>query len=139
MVKMYNIGYNSNPEAQISAMRSLWPQFTHKCVGNKIIFTGCLKVSEEIQEYKIKVVYDGGSAPRVYILRPQLVDNPKHVYKEGCLCLYHPDNFKWNAHKLVAQEIMQWTCAWIYCYEYWLQSGEWVGPEVAHNNQKKSQ
>lgn len=80
-----------------------------------------------------------GNTPKVFVLSPQLVDCPKHTYKEGCLCLYHPDNFKWNAHKLVAQEIMQWTCAWIYCYEYWLQSGEWVGPEVAHSKQKVSQ
>lgn len=136
MAMKYDIGYKSNPEAQISAMRNLWPQFSHVIAGKKLIFVGTLNVCESIQEYKIKVVYNGNIAPQVFVISPQLVDHPKHVYKEGCLCLYHSDNFKWNAHKLIAKEILQWTCAWIYCYEYWLQSGEWIGPEVSHNKQK---
>jgi len=32
----------------------------------------------------------------------------------------------------VAGDIMGWTAGWIYFYEYWLQTGEWIGPEVPH-------
>ena len=41
-------------------------------------------------------------------------------------------NYNWNVDKLIAKDIVPWTAAWIYFYEYWLRTGEWVGPEAPH-------
>ena len=32
---------------------------------------------------------------------------------------------------------MDWTIAWIYFYEVWLETNIWYGPEVPHNNNKE--
>ena len=32
---------------------------------------------------------------------------------------------------------MDWTIAWIYFYEVWLETKIWYGPEASHNNKKK--
>lgn len=118
--------------AQIGAMKSKYPQFHSTVKGVCVTFTGELMVKPELPTYTISVEYRGGQKPLVHVISPALVENAKHTYSDKSLCLYHPDNFNWHSSRLVAKEIMQWTIAWIYFYEYWLQSGEWIGPEVPH-------
>jgi len=101
--------------------------------GN-IVFTGKLQVKPELPVYTIRVVYRGNARPQIFVLDPVLVDDAPHIFPDtGSLCLYHKDNYKWTGSKLIAQDIMGWTAGWIYFYEYWLQTGEWIGPEVPHN------
>lgn len=126
-----------NPIIQIGAMKSKFPQFKNKQKGDNVIFTGDLFIKPELPIYNISIEYRGDSRPFVRINSPALVDKPPHFYQSTkSLCLYHIDNYKWKSDKLIAKEIMQWTIAWIYFYEYWLQTGEWVGPEVEHNTEK---
>lgn len=118
---------------QIGAMRSRYPQFHAQQKGEKVIFTGTLRVREDLPEYKVRIEYRGAAAPIVTIISPRLVENAPHMYNNPrCLCLYHQDNYKWTGEKLVANDIVPWTAAWIYLYEYWLRTGKWVGPEVPH-------
>lgn len=126
-----------NSQIQIFAMRQKYPQFKSKIEGNSIIFTGDLQVKPEFPKYKVSVEYRNSLSPIVKILSPQLVDNPPHVYSEKKLCLYHPDNFKWKKEKLISNEIIEWTSAWIYFYEVWLETGKWYEPEAPHNIQKQ--
>lgn len=121
-----------NIQIQIGAMKAKFPQFRCICKGRNLTFVGELLIKPELPIYKVTVEYRGNLRPLVHVISPKLVDNAKHVYADGSLCLYHPDNFKWYGKKLIANEIMQWTIAWIYFHEYWLQSNEWIGPEVPH-------
>lgn len=127
-----------NPEIQIGAMRSRYPQFKVKKLGaGKIEFTGDLQVKPELPVYTVSITYRGDSSPIVKVLNPQLVAEPPHIYKEKrTLCLYHPSNFHWTGEKLIAKEIVSWTAAWIYFYEVWLQKGIWYGPEAEHTTPK---
>lgn len=120
-------------------MRSKFPQFQSKQIGDNIIFKGDLFVKPELPIYTISIKYQGNKRPIVKIISPKLVENPPHTFADKSLCLYHSKNFKWNANKLIAKEIMQWTIAWIYFYEYWLQTGKWAAPEVFHNTEKKDE
>lgn|SRR5690554_3502373 len=130
----------ANPIVQISAMKSKFPQFKSKQKGNEIIFTGELLIKPELPTYKISVEYRGNLRPLVKVISPALVENPPHFYQSNkSLCLYHPDNFKWDTNKLIAKEIMQWTIAWLYFYEVWLEKGIWYGPEVPHVTQKENE
>lgn len=114
-------------------MKTKFPQFQVIQNGNKLNFIGTLKVHENLPEYKIKVEYRGASQPYVSVISPKLVANAPHIYPYSRhLCLYRPDNYKWTSRKLIAQDIVPWTAAWIYFYEYWLRTGVWVGPEAPH-------
>ena len=136
---MFNKNKKANPLVQIGAMKSKFPLFRSKQKGDNIIFTGDLFIKPELPIYNISVKYRGNLRPVVNVNTPVLVDKPPHTFSDKSLCLYHSDNFKWNAGKLIAKEIMQWTIAWIYFYEYWLQTGEWIAPEVPHNAVKKDE
>lgn len=126
-----------NPYIQTGAMKSKFPQFKSKIKDDSILFVGDLLIKPEHPIYTVSVEYKGNSRPTVRIISPALVEDPPHTFSDKSLCLYHSKNFNWNRNKLIAKEIMQWTIAWIYFYEYWLQTGKWVGPEVSHNTEKK--
>lgn len=125
-----------NIELQIALMKRDFPQFRPVRNGDEVSFIGELEVKPELPKYKVKIEYRGDNRPRVSILSPALAKDTPHVYEGGYLCLYHPDNFRWNGDKFISKEIVRWTCAWLYFYEYWLQTGEWVGPEVPHVGKK---
>jgi len=119
---------------QVNAMRAKYPQFKEKHDKNDdIVFTGELQVKPELPVYTVKIIYRGDRNPQIYILNPVPVQGAPHIYPDTeSLCLYHPKNFKWHGSKLIADDIMRWTAGWIYFYEYWLQSGKWIGPEEPH-------
>lgn len=131
--KNYNY-HRGNEFVQIQAMKSKFPNFNAKRKGDEVIFTGNLMIKPELPIYNVSVHYRFKKKPLVFVNSPKLVDHCRHQYSDGSLCLYHPDNYKWNADKLIATNIMQWTIAWIYFYEAWLQTGEWFGPEVPHGD-----
>ena len=124
-----------SPSIQIMAMRAKYPQFKSGYdKESNIVFTGKLQVKPELPVYTVKIIYRGDSNPRVYILNPIPIACAPHIYPDtGSLCLYHSKNYKWNGSKLVADDIMGWTSGWVYFYEYWLQTGNWIGPEERHN------
>lgn len=122
-----------NFDKQIGAMKSRFPQFQAVQKNGKLFFVGVLQVRKNLPEYKVKIEYRGSLHPCVSVVSPKLVDNPPHIYpKSRHLCLFRPDLYKWSADKLVAKDIVPWTAAWIYFYEYWLRTGVWMGPEAPH-------
>lgn len=125
-----------NLQLQIEAMKSKYPQFKCKRKKDSIVFTGDLLIKPELPIYNVSVEYNGDSRPIVKVNHPQLDMKSPHRYDDYSLCLYSPNDFKWNAEKLIAKEIIPWTTAWLFFYEYWLQSDEWIGPEAPHNFKK---
>lgn len=124
-----------NPDIQIWAMKSRYPQFKARKLGPyEIEFTGSLMVKPSFPEYNVSITYQGNNRPLVRVLKPTLVEKPPHFYKESqTLCLYHPNNFCWSKEKLIAKNIVSWTAAWIYFYEVWLKEDKWYGPEADHS------
>jgi len=116
-------------------MKSQYPQFKFiKRDKYDIEFIGEITVKPELPTYTVSIKYRGDKRPLVKILKPELVENPPHIYSANrTLCLYHPDNYNWSKEKLIAKDIVPWTAAWIYFYEVWLEKGIWLGPEASHN------
>jgi hypothetical protein len=125
-----------NPDVQIGAMKSRYPQFKARKRGqNDIEFIGDLKVRPLFPTYTVSLTYQGSLRPLVKILKPELVADPPHFYKESkTLCLYHSKNYHWAKEKLIAKDIVSWTATWIYFYEVWLETGVWFGPEAKHDD-----
>lgn len=119
---------------QVYAMQSLYPQFTYKQWGQyDIEFTGNLQVKPEYPVYTVSIKYLGNSRPQVRVLKPELIEYPKHFFQENkTICLYQHAQHPWSKEKLIATYIVRWTAGWIYFYETWLRTGEWYGPEAPH-------
>ena len=131
---------------QYAGIKRYFPFGEIKKVSDKSLqWIGTLKSSPLGNEYKVKVVYEEGKLPNVYVLEPlplPLADGKNflpHVYdtKKQRLCLYYPDGKEWNKTKSIAQTIMIWAIEWLYHYEIWLVTGEWHGGGVEHGNSKK--
>ncbi len=97
---------------------------------------GTLQPTEKSPEYLVKVSYQDYSAPKVEVVSPQLRPNPKHTFADGSLCLFYQDDQAWDGKNLLSKTVLLWAAEWLYCYEIWLASGEWIGPEAPHSNIK---
>jgi hypothetical protein len=124
---------------QIASMKSRYPEFTH-CVRSGVLsFTGDLMILPKLPIYNITITYNGSRIPKIIVNSPKLVENPPHTFSDNSLCLFHRSNYNWTKDCLIAKNIVGWTAAWIFFYEYWLQTGTWAGPEVSHGNNEDKQ
>ena len=95
-----------------------------------------LRPSPESRIYKVRIEYQKGLFPHVWLLEPELemADGKRahHVYwgkedKEGHpqLCVFHDEEDNWNSNRLIGNVFIPWVISWLYTYEYWLLTGEW--------------
>ena len=80
-------------------------------------------------------MYQLGKIPSVWVAGDELekLDDPDfpHKYvvdaekKKVWICLYRYSEF--NSSKLLSNTIIPWTIEWLYFYELWLATGEWLG------------
>lgn len=110
-------------------------------------WTGLVKPSGMSDEYQVKVVYRLGEAPQVWVLSPELRDRPDgtpipHVYPGPRPCLYLPRSGEWHPGMFIADTIIPWTSLWLYYYEVWHATGEWLGggilPKLKERKQRES-
>ncbi len=50
------------------------------------------------------------------------------MYDQKRLCLYLPG--QWSGEKPIAVTIVPWASVWLYFYEVWRATGEWLGGGV---------
>lgn len=55
-----------------------------------------------------------------------------HRYAEQEPCLYYPPSDEWTPSMLLAFTIVPWASRWLYFYEMWLATGEWLGGGIDH-------
>jgi hypothetical protein len=86
--------------------------------------------------YLVRIDYGRApAAPRVWIARPLLHPQAPHRYPNGSLCLFFED--EWTPDLSFARTIVPWTFEWIACYELWLETDRWLGPEAPHGESPK--
>lgn len=72
---------------------------------------------------------------RVFILSPNLSKLPDgtsvpHTYGKNEPCLYLPKSGQWHSGKFIATTIIPWTSLWLFYYETWQLTGEWLGEGI---------
>jgi hypothetical protein len=82
--------------------------------------------------YNFEIKYNLGDAPRIIIVSPKLRKNDKgeaipHLYPNGDLCLYRPAYREFKGSDFICNTIIPWISLWLYYYEIWLISGDWLG------------
>ncbi len=108
-----------------------------KCDYNKkhLMWNGKIKPTPLSKEYTVVITYELWKSPKVWVIGDELErlddsDFP-HKYdvdsenKMARICLYRYQEF--TPYKLLADTIVPWTIEWLYYYELWLATGEWLG------------
>ncbi|WP_146186445.1 hypothetical protein [Pedobacter sp. HMWF019] len=83
-------------------------------------------------KYNVEINYQYCKPPKVVLINPKLVPNfnnemPEHLYPGEILCLYRPIYGEFKFSELLSETIIPWTALWLYHYESWHNTGEWLG------------
>jgi hypothetical protein len=129
-----------NPTQQIASMKKHFPQFRYK--PNRrggMDWEGNLSPTDESISYSIVIQHDPGRSPRLFVTQPTLPTEAPHRYRDGSLCLYWPKEWAWGAGQLLAQTLLPWAALWLYYFEIWQVTGEWLGPSSPHGQAVKNE
>lgn len=127
-------------------MEKHFPSFVLKWKRGIATWTGILQPTPASDRYTVKIQYSLSDVPNVWVISPQLLERPTgekipHVYGGNRLCLYLPGSGEWERTKLIAETIVPWASLWLYYYELWHATGEWLGggihPDVSTLRPKK--
>ena len=96
-----------------------------------LIAHGTVQPSALSVNYKMRLQYRN-FVPKVEVLEPplKLREDAKripHTYSDGSLCLYLPKVGDWTKEMPLARTVVPWIAEWLYFYELWLVTGEWLG------------
>lgn len=126
----------NNPKSiaeQISAMKNKYPQFESKFVSHSgLKVSGVLQPTSRSEQYHFILKYSLKNSPKIKITSPELRKNNKnedipHLYPGKNLCLYHPKYREFQKTDFLCETIIPWTSLWLYYYEIWLLTDEWLG------------
>jgi hypothetical protein len=111
-------------------LRFTFPAFCVATRRNILNAVGTLRPTALSDAYTIELRYDFPKRPRIQVLKPALQLAPghtrlPHVYEENDLCLHVPG--EWRPDLRIDQFIVPWISFWLYFYEIWLATGEWLG------------
>lgn len=113
--------------------------FSYNLRKDKLECTGEVQPSLLSEKYKIRVIYSLQSMPHVYVLLPTLrnreLESIPHIYPDGHLCLFLPG--EWTKQAYLADTVIPWAILWLYYYEMWHATGEWLGGGSHPMNNKK--
>jgi hypothetical protein len=110
-----------------------YPSFLIEVNYNEIIIDGYIKPTDMSLTYKIKIFFNGKERPKVYVVEPnikRLITKPikVHMFSDYSLCLYYHKNYEFNPDiDLFSDTIVPWTSMWLYYFELWQYTGEWLG------------
>jgi hypothetical protein len=121
---------------EVALMRQRFPSFRGQCSAGEVRWHGTLQPQEASPVYAIQIVYLVPKVPNVWVVHPVLHPNTPHRYPDRSLCLYYPGDRSWHPDAGIALTIVPWTAEWLFFYEYWVQTGRWLGVEAPHQGEK---
>ena len=122
-----------NPLFHRAAMKTAFPQFRWRVTrAGGVQWKGTLQPTPESQAYDVVIVHEPDRMPVVHVERPSIRKDAWHRYPDGSLCLYWPKEWQWSPRESLAETIIPWAAFWLYYYELWCVTGEWLGPTSPH-------
>ena len=117
---------------QMASIKRNYINFDTVVDGNSLWIKGELQPTSRSQIYKIEIIYHFQKCPIVKILAPVLIKNFKgedipHVFPKDKLCLYQPKYNEFKYSDFLSATIVPWTSLWLYHYEVWHVTGDWLG------------
>lgn len=112
-----------------------YPNSTCKVSHFQLVWHGKIKPSPLSREYNVRMICDGKKGPKVIVYGENLkrLEDPNfpHHFRinqkkhEVVICLHYPIEFDYSMR--IIDTIIPWTQEWLYFYEVWLITGEWLG------------
>lgn len=118
---------------QVLVMKKKHPHFTTSLTSHSSMkVSGTMQPTARSEVYHFVLTYTLADNPKVKIVSPVLEKNEKgeeipHLYPGGHLCLYHPRYGEFSRTYLLCETIIPWTSLWLYHYEIWHVTGDWLG------------
>lgn len=117
---------------QFASLKALFPHFTTTLHPAWLTTTGKIQPTSRSEFYHFRLKYYLNYTPEITIHYPKLIPNFKgdpvpHVYPGLKLCLYKPGYGEFTPRKYLSQTVIGWTSTWLYFYEVWHITGEWLG------------
>ena len=119
--------------SRANEVKRLFPSSKVRCKCGKLEVILSLKPTDVSVDYKVRlVVQQGRKSVDVFVEEPRinLYENGKkvpHIYSNGSLCLYYPEYQEWNYRDSWAETLIPWTSLWLFYYEIWKDTGNWLG------------
>lgn len=121
------------PARQLRLMRDAFPGFCPTITrGGGVTWRGTLQPTTDSPTYNVVIVHAFNSTPVVRVASPSLHPKAPHRYQDGRLCLFWPTEWRWTPRASLADTIVPWTAFWLYYYEIWLVTEQWLGPSSPH-------
>jgi hypothetical protein len=123
---------NKSIAEQVGAMKTKYPQFTTTFTHQFMKVEGDLQPTARSLPYHFVLKYNLVDSPKTKIVSPALQKNGKdenipHLYPGENLCLYHPNFCEFSRTDFLSDTIIPWTSLWLYYYEVWHITDEWLG------------
>ncbi|GAA4920297.1 hypothetical protein [Mucilaginibacter defluvii] len=117
---------------QAQAINVKWPGFAVSVTRNRLKAVGDLQPTARSIIYTVQIIYQLGDSPDIILLNPKIERNfkgemPEHLYSKERLCLYRPIYGEFKPSDLISETIIPWTSLWLYHYEVWHITGDWLG------------
>lgn len=117
---------------QMAGIRRSYPTFTTEIQSDALYIKGGLQPTSRSDVYQAAIVYHYRQQPEINILHPILERNFKgdaipHMYTGDKLCLHRPTYFEFRFTHLISATIIPWISLWLYYYETWHITGDWLG------------
>ncbi len=124
---------NKSIKEQVASLKRYYPQFrTSFTSPSSMLTVGFLQPTARSCVYHFELRYSLSGPPKTKILSPTLKkrvigDAIPHMYEGENLCLYQPKYFEFKRTHYLSHTIIPWTSLWLYHYEVWHLTDEWLG------------
>lgn len=117
---------------QFARLKRDYPHFKTLLIRDTISLKGTICPTPRSITYHFKLYFKIGERPKIKITQPKLKrnfnnDKIPHVYSGNELCLYYPKYNEFTSKLPITDYIIPWISLWLYYYEIWHLTGEWIG------------
>lgn len=121
--------------AQIQALKNQFEHVKYRYDYKTKEFSIFMKLTptDNSMVYTVEILCTvGRTKVEVFVRNPdidKMADGKKipHRYSNKSLCLFYPYYEEWKYSEKWADTIVPWTCLWLYYFELWVATGEWLG------------
>jgi len=121
------------PAQQNMLVQYRFPQFKFSWQNGFGIWRGTLQPREISPVYNILIKYKIGYTPKVWVLQPEPGVNVPHRFSDKSLCLFWYKEWEWSPNQEISSTIIPWAALWLFYYEIWLDTGEWIAKSAPHS------
>jgi hypothetical protein len=137
-MKIKNLLKEKTIAQQASSLKFKFPEWNVNFNAVSLIAIGKIKPTSRSEVYTVEIEYfiiKKKPLVQVRILNPILIKNGKgeeipHMYSQKSLCLFMPKYNEFKKTDLICDTIIPWTSLWLYYYEVWHNTNEWLGGGV---------